>query len=441
MRKYAALLAVPLLFGAACKSTDADGDAATATTAAAATDTSAGGATDTTAGDAVVDDRAPGVTDDTIKIGITYPDFEALGDSVTINHGDYEAAYEAVIADINARGGVHGRTLEAVFAPVNPASPTSTDETCTRLTQDEQVFVALGLFFGEAIMCFVNVNETAVIGGEMTDDRLAQARAPWFAYDVSSDTQVDAVQTLIDAGDLSGSIAVVLNDTDQATYESRIAPALDEAGIDVVETGIMNTSIGPDQVPAEARTLFQRLESSGAETVLAIGQGIANAVGEGLSGSSYRPQLVFNNTNGVNAYARDENTDASIFDGAIGVGVYGPPDAYLELGGITEACFDVQREAGITIPQPSTVAQGEPNQVVSSLAACQQLALLVDILEAAGEELDYGTFTTAGQGLGEVELPGEPEPFNYGPPPHADGDRPLFRYEFDVAARQFTQAF
>ena len=143
---------------------------------------------------------------------------------MTINHGDYEAAYTAVIDDINADGGINGRTLEAVFAPVDPSSPTSTDETCTRLTQDEQVFVALGLFFGEAIMCFVNVNETAVIGGEMTDDRLAQARAPWFAYDVSSDTQVDAVQTLIDNGDLSGSVAVVLNDTDQATYEGRIAP-------------------------------------------------------------------------------------------------------------------------------------------------------------------------------------------------------------------------
>lgn len=443
MRKYAALIAVPLLLGAACKSTDAEGDgAATDTTAAVgATDTTAGGSTDTTATDAIVDDRAPGVTDDTIRIGITYPDFEALGDSVTINHGDYEAAYTAVIDDINANGGVNGRALEAVFAPVDPSSPTSTDEMCTRLTQDEQVFVALGLFFGEAVMCFVNVNETAVIGGEMTDDRLAQARAPWFAYDVSSDTQVDAVQTLIDNGDLSGAAAVLLNDTDQATYESRILPVLEENGIDVIETGILNTAIGADQAPAEARTVFQRLEASGAETVLALGQGTANAVGSGLQGSSYRPQLLFNNTNGVNAYARDTNNDATIFDGAIGVGAYGPPDAYLELDGITEACFDVQRDAGITIPQPSTVAQGDPNQIVSSLAACQQLALLKAILEAAGEELDYGTFQTAGYGLGEIELPGEPEPFNYGAPPHADGDRPLFRYEFDVDARQFAQAF
>jgi ABC-type branched-subunit amino acid transport system substrate-binding protein len=439
MRKQAALIALPLLLGAACKSSD-DSGSATATTADGATETTQDGATDTTAANAVVDDRAPGVTEDTIKIGITYPDFEALGDAVNINHGDYEAAYTAVIEDINANGGVHGRTLEAVFAPVDPSSPTSTDETCTRLTQDEQVFVALGLFFGEAVMCFVSVNETAVIGGEMTDDRLAQARAPWFAYDVTSDAQVDAVQTLIDDGDLTGSIAVLMTDTDQAVYEGRILPVLEEAGVEVVETGIMSTALDPDQVPAEARTIFQRFESSGVETVLALGQGTANIVGEGLADTDYRPQLLFNVTNGLNAYARDETTDATVFEGAVGVGVYGPPDAYLELGDPTAACFDVQREAGITIPQPSTVAQGEPNQIVSSLAACQQLALLTGILEGAGEELNYGTFQTAGYNLGEIVLPGEPEPFNYGPPPHADGDRPLYRYVFDVDARQFAQA-
>ena len=151
---------------------------------------------------------------------------------------------------------------------------------------------------------------------------------------------------------------------------------------------------------------------------------------------------MFNNTNGVNAYARDENTDVSIFEGAIGVGVYGTP------GRVPRARVGSPRRASTCSVLPASRSprrrrwpQGEPNQVVSSLAACQQLTLLVDILDAAGEELNYGSFTTAGHGLGEVELPGEPEPFDYGPPPHADGDRPLFRYEFDVTARQFTQAF
>jgi ABC-type branched-subunit amino acid transport system substrate-binding protein len=443
MRKFAALIAVPLLLGAACKSTEADDDAATATDATDATDATGapGDTTESTDVEAVVDDRAPGVTDDTVRIGITYPDFEALGDAVTINHGDYEAAYNAVIDDINQRGGIHGRSLEPVFAPVDPSSPTSTDETCTRLTQDAQVFVALGLFFGESVLCYVNVNETAVVGGEMTDERVAQANAPWFAYDLSSDAQVDGVEALIENGDLAGSIAVLMTDQDRGVYDSRIAAALGEAGVDVIETGVINSSQDAEQVANESRTIFQRFEASGAETVLAIGQGTASMVSDGLAGSNYQPQLLFNSTNGVNAFARDETRDASVFEGAIAVGVFGPPDEYLELGGMTEECFEVQRAAGITITPPSQVAQGEPNQIVSSLAACQQLALLTAILDAAGEDLNYGTFTTAGYRLGEIELPGEPEPFTYGAPPQADGDRPLYRYELDVAARQFAQAF
>ena len=167
MRKFAALLVALLLLGGACKSTDANNNATTGTN----------GGTDST-GSTVVDSRAPGVTDEAVKIGIVYPDFKALGDAVKINHGDYEAAYTAVINDINERGGIHGRKIEPVFAPVNPASSTSTDETCTKLTQDDPVFLATGLFFGESVTCFVNVNQTAVLGGDMTDERVVSPRRP-----------------------------------------------------------------------------------------------------------------------------------------------------------------------------------------------------------------------------------------------------------------------
>lgn len=428
MRKLAALIAVPLLLGVGCKSTDPDDKGAASTTT-------------TATGEVIEDDRAPGVTDDAIKVGIPYPDFEALGDAVNINHGDYEAAYTAVIDDFNEGGGVHGRTLEPVFAAVDPSQATSTDQVCTELTQDDPVFVSIGLFYGESVLCFVNVNETAVIGGEMTDERVEQARAPWFAYDVSTDSLVDAVETLIEGGDLNGSIAVLMTDQEQAIYESRIVPILEESDIEVVETGILNSALDPEQLTGESRTAFQRFEAADAPTVLSIGQGTAGAVSDGLADSEYDPQLLFTTTNSVNAYARDETRDAAVFEGAVAVGVYGPPDAYLELGGVTEECFDVIRDAGITITPPSEVEEGEPNTIVSALAACQQVALLGAILDGAGEDLDYGTFQTAGFELGEIELPGEPEPFFFGPPPSTDGDRPLYRYEFDVEARQFAQAF
>ena len=59
---------------------------------------------------------ADGVTKDEIKIGITYPDLEAIRSVTNTNHGDYEKAYRAVIDDLNKQGGVNGRKLVPVFA-------------------------------------------------------------------------------------------------------------------------------------------------------------------------------------------------------------------------------------------------------------------------------------------------------------------------------------
>ena len=187
-----------------------------------------------------------------------------------------------------------------------------------------------------------------------------------------------------------------MTDQDQAVYESRLKPALDKADIEVVETGILNTALDAEQLTGESKTIFQRFEASGAPTVLAIGQGTAGAVSDGLTGSNYKPQLLFTTSNSVNAYARDETRDPSAFEGAIGVRRVRPPDAVLSLGGMTETCLDVVRNAGIEIKLPSEVKEGEPNTLVSALAACQQMALLTDFLDAAGQDLNYGTFTTGG---------------------------------------------
>src|SRR5689334_22461614 len=58
---------------------------------------------------------APGVTDDTIKVGVEFVDLEAIGDIATLDHGDYEAAYQAMFDQINADGGINGRQIEATI--------------------------------------------------------------------------------------------------------------------------------------------------------------------------------------------------------------------------------------------------------------------------------------------------------------------------------------
>src|SRR5829696_3030751 len=126
MRRYAVLAAVALLAVAGCTSGNKTSS------------TAAGGGTATTL-DPQEAARAPGVTADTIKIGVTYVDLKAVT-SITTNHGDYQATYQALIDDLNERGGINGRKLQAVYAPINPTVSQPAEAACLRLTQDEKVF-------------------------------------------------------------------------------------------------------------------------------------------------------------------------------------------------------------------------------------------------------------------------------------------------------------
>ncbi|MDG2027689.1 MAG: ABC transporter substrate-binding protein [Acidimicrobiales bacterium] len=440
MRRLVAIGLLVVVGAAGCASTDPSEESATTTTATTTEpETSENGSendTTTTTTTVVVDDRAPGVTDDSIKVGITYTDFEALGDQVAINHGDYEAAYMAVVNDINDRGGIQGRLIDPVFAPVDPSNQVSGDEQCTRLTQDESVFVVLGTFFGESVMCVLDVNETAVVGGEITSDRMSRARAPWFSNELSEDAQVDAVRTLVEQGELGGAVAAFVPDVNERVYRDSIEAILTDAGVDIVEVAVSDSTLDTEQAAAALDAILERFDSSGADTILGIGSA-SGALADGLDDTDYAPRLAFTDAGTANASAAAQGQDLSVFDGAVAIAGFGPPSATLELGGVTEECYDVQRSAGLELTPLEEVPQGDPRQLVSSYIACSQVSLLVALLDAAGPELNYGTFQAAGDGLGSITLPGAPEPFFFGPPPSADGDVPLFVYEWNAAAREF----
>jgi hypothetical protein len=113
-------------------------------------------------------DQAQGVTDDAVSIGYQVVDLGALSDSlgiVTVNQGSYETrvkAIEAVVAYVNANGGLGGRTLQPVIQQyAGPQdAPDYAEAQCRALTQDSQVFaVAMdGQFQNNVRPCFKAAN-------------------------------------------------------------------------------------------------------------------------------------------------------------------------------------------------------------------------------------------------------------------------------------------
>jgi hypothetical protein len=265
----------------------------------------------------------------------------------------------------------------------------------------------------------------------MSEERLARADAPWFTTEGSDDTQLDGIRELSDTGHLDGSVAVVGTADDESLYDNEVAPLLEELGIEPVDVGYIDTTVpDPNIVDDAGETLAQRFEADGADTVLMIGGGIGGIFPRALARTDYRPTLIFSAQTNAALYATGEGNDLSVLPGALATGVYDAGYDFLSLGGPTDECVQVMSDAGIELEE-EPIPEGEPTDYTSALAACRQIQLLVAVLEDAGEDLNYGTYSNAFENLGEIELAGYPDPWNFGPPPAADGDAPVYVYEFD----------
>lgn len=421
MRKQLLVLVVigALLFG--CTSGESS---STDTTGA-----DGGDSTATTEGDVVATGPSPGVTDDSVKIGVTYVDLASLAGIVDIDHGDYEAAYQAQFDAINEAGGINGRTLEPVFAPIAPVGPDPADEACTKLTEDDDVFIAVGFFLDDAVLCPVETHETAVIGGAMTPERLERAAAPWFTNEASTDVQTEGIRAMAEAGALDDNLGVFAGAGQEQLMDDVVLPLLDELGVEVTESAVVDqTAEDITATNAAVAVIAERFESAGVDKVLVLGNsGLAWAIG--TEPLDYRPEMRAPDFSALLTFAQDEEAerDLSILDGAVGSGIYGPTSAVYELPGMQE-CIGVIEDGGVDVPDPADLAP-EDQTYISALTSCAQMELLTALLEAAGEDLNYGTLEAGADGL-VVDMPNQPEPVTYGPAPAADGDPPVFLFDW-----------
>lgn len=397
-----------------------------------------GGATGTDPGEA---QRAVGVTDDTIKIGVTYVDLAKIRDVTDIDHGDYEASYRAILDDINDRGGINGRKLEYVFAPINPIDSATTDASCLKLTQDEKVFAVVGFFLADAVLCYVDTHATMTIGGEMTAQRIARAKAPWYTYDISEDLQTDAVRTLATSGIAKGKLAVFALATDQALLKETIEPELRQAGITPVEVAVNDAPLN-DEAAADDQTklILERFKASGATKILVVGNSPQTLL-TNLAETSYRPELLFAGTSTAKgfAYSSAATPEAlEALEGAVAVDVYGPePTAWWETESSRDCIARVEK-GGVDVPTPPEVAEpGRKAQEVSAWYACRSVDLFAALIEAAGRDLSYGSVRAAAKKGVDAPWAGSPVDYRYGEPPHADGDPPLYLFDWNQEKRAF----
>src|SRR5262245_8650070 len=345
---------------------------------------------------------APGVTADTIKVGVTYVDTKSLvAAGLHYDLGDHKAVYQALFDDINAHGGIDGRKIEAVYAPINPTSTAPAEEKCVQLTEDDDVFAITGFFLADAVLCPVGTHATAVVGGEMTPERLKQAKAPWITWLPDTDQPEAVLKKFDDEHLLDGKVAVWAAARDKAEVDQHIVPTLQELGATPV--AVASAVAPPDDQAAqrtETMTFAEKFKAAGADTVVLVGPSGQSWPTIMQSDTSYRPKLLFTDIVGLNGFATNgATTDTSVLKGAVAGGGYGPDQARFEEPEM-QRCISTLEKAGIDTPAPKDVGSDPANQPYqAAFQACPDVALLGATLEAAGKNLNYGTFAAAMDGL------------------------------------------
>jgi hypothetical protein len=427
LRRSGALFLAAMLLTAACTSGD--------DTTTESSDTSTAGTTPSATG------PAPGVTDDTIKVGVTYVDTEALvASGLNYDLGDHEAVYTALFDAINADGGINGRQVELSFAPIDPTSPAPAEAKCVQLTEDDDVFLITGFFLADAVACPVGIHETAVVGGTMNPELLDQATAPWLTWSPDTDQPAAVIRALAERGELDGNVAVFSNSRDQTGLDGTVLPTLEEVGVEPVEVGIVDAP-PTDQAAmlSNVQTIGERFQAADADTIVIVGasgQDWPTYMGDN---TDYRPKLLFLEFVAPRAfYTNEATTDTSVLDGSLVGGTYGPDQARFDEEAMQD-CIQTLTDAGLETPSPEDIGTDDPSNqpYQAAFQACPDVALLSALLEAAGEDLNYGTLAGAIDGL-TLTIPGDPGERTYGPPPAADGDPAAYLFGWDEEAHDFV---
>lgn len=434
--------ATPTTSAADQDTTGSDGDAGGAENvdSAGETENADGDTTDQTAEDEptpapVLTDSFRGVTAETIKIGFIDVDFERLRTEFGIDVASPNTGVimDALVADLNDRGGINGRQVEVLVELFMPANSTIMDEVCLRVVEDEEVFAVLGGFGGPgsagANLCIAGRGETILVGGLVTDEELAEASAPWISPDMNSSRRGQAfANALVASGELDnlGVVAVhaVLSDQDGAA--DVIQETLVEAGVTVAlrSTG----QAGNDQIAAIAETeiMVERARADGVDSFIVVGT--SPTVMDTIFEQGDFAVLVPNTEEVANL----EHATFGDGDRLIGAGsIPQLDDPQLA------ACVQLATEAVGADAIPADANDEDLSFWTSTLRACRNFALFEAVATEAGADLTNDSFAAA---LATVDLPALPVfPFASLGPDKPDARDTLSLLEWDPEPAAFVE--
>ncbi len=371
-----------------------------------------------------------GLTTQTLRVGMPYPNLapvRALG--VDLNQGNWADAYNALVANMNAHGGIDGRKILPYIVGVDPIGTAPSETACTQLTQDDKVFAALAPVEPD---CYL-LAHVATINGTFPGT-LPSGAAPNFSL-TPPDNAFDPLQLAVFAkmGAFKGKKVALVGAPSDKSEMSVVQSTLQKMHVDVVESAI-ETAPANDQVAADAQatSFVQRFKSEGVNEVVGVGSGSAWASALNNIRSTYNPPWIATSESSLASITGGTTKIPAKYLDSVLAATSTLPDYVVWNEPSIQKCVSIVRKAypSDKIATPTPTETGSQQTATSVIGACENLALFSTIAKAAGKNLNEETFASAGYGLRNVVLPGSTAPISFGPgQPYAIG--PVYVVTYD----------
>jgi len=270
-RIFVAVVVVGALVFAACGSSNKSSPSGSATTT-------------TAAGPPVVSKTlGPGVTANSIKLGISLIDFKCIQQFIDFTRPNQQAIYQAFVDGVNKAGGINGRQIVADFHTECPLNSTSDllVSICTHFTDDDKVFAVLGNLSDAAQdtaihTCIAKKHTTPVITFDVTQAMFNQVPPAMLVFPGTTPERSSAVlfELLQKQGLLTGKkVAVLAEQTSEVSVKSAVLPAIKKTGAATGTTAYLTIN-GADTTAAQAQldSFIERWKSEGVNAVYVTGE-------------------------------------------------------------------------------------------------------------------------------------------------------------------------
>jgi hypothetical protein len=357
-----------------------------------------------------------GVAATTIRVGIPYVDLATVRQfGITLNQGSFPDAYNALISNLNARGGINGRRLVPYLVAVNPVGTAPANTACTQLAENDNVFVALA---PQQADCFLQQYHLPTIAGSFQN--VVSSGAPNFTLEPPL-AAYDPLQLSVFAhrGVFKGKqVGLFAGDEADGPELHVVESALKSLGVHVVKSAVDGAPSGDEAaIYQQADIITQIFQSAGVNEVVAVGTG-ATIWPESLQAnqSTFSPPWIATSEPSLEGAVLGSSIPPKLLKNVLTSSPV-PSNYQIWHTPAVQQCAQVVRKAypSDQMTPPTNPLTGSNQSFYAVESACVNLALFETIAKAAGKNLTFSSFAHAGYELRDTAIAGAGAPVSFGP--------------------------